>query len=513
MTPALTPTNISAEEMIPDNQNPDHDPQYWCLPPTVVKAMVNKYSGGAQRGHYTLKGCIDEWQEHCALGVHPHPPRPTTAEAASIDDGSGNGNSQEFCTLNLGALSLGSTVETTSASTPSSVSSVTATTWAAVPPVARYFALWGGRIVYTDRGDAKAAFLKAEAAGTKPRILSTTDYDEAQAFSESPAASSEKEPPHYSMSSPAPAPNGTANSTCTDAQDAPRPEGPPVAPRSPRPDAPPPRHDAHITPPPPLPDAVNAPPPPLAPTVITTEKVKPLRHQKGQPKARPGKQSWVHGTKLLFFAKRKADWLRECEAKKSGQFYTKMAKLYIKKYGRHLADDQDLEFDVLDPEDSAADEVVHEVLDDTEKECRAEHLKTLRNRIGAWYRSTYGNLLKSDQDTFKDLFTGALDGAPPKPHRGRVIHFYSRMHYDTRVKHDVEKRLASLKRRSDLSGELMPRKIDVIAKVTSEMWEGETPAFQHECTVEWERDYQQRLKAWEASLTDSPTWTPEEMAA
>jgi hypothetical protein len=87
----------------------------------------------------------------------------------------------------------------------------------------------------------------------------------------------------------------------------------------------------------------------------------------------------VHGTKLLFFAKRKADWLRECEAKKSGQFYTKMAKLYIKKYGRHLVDDQDLEFDVPDPKDSAADEVVHEVLDDTEKQFCAEHLKTLRN--------------------------------------------------------------------------------------------------------------------------------------
>jgi hypothetical protein len=109
--------------------------------------------------------------------------------------------------------------------------------------------------------------------------------------------------------------------------------------------------------------------------------VKPPRHQKGQAKARPGKQSWVHGTKLVFFAKHKADWLRECEAKKSGQFYTKMAKLYIKKYGRHLADDQDLEFDVPDLEDPAADEAAHEVLDDAdaEKDFRREYLKTLRN--------------------------------------------------------------------------------------------------------------------------------------
>jgi hypothetical protein len=58
---------------------------------------------------------------------------------------------QEFGVPDLGALSLGSVVETTSTSTPSSPSSMTAMTWAVVPPVARYFALWGGGIMYTDR--------------------------------------------------------------------------------------------------------------------------------------------------------------------------------------------------------------------------------------------------------------------------------------------------------------------------------------------------------------------------
>jgi hypothetical protein len=94
-----------------------------------------------------------------------------------------------------------------------------------------------------------------------------------------------------------------------------------------------------------------------------------------------------------------------------------------------------------------------------------------------WYRGAYGNLLKSDQDAFRDLFSGVLDGAPPKPLRGRIIHFYSWMYYDVRVKQRVEAHLEALKRRSDVSGEPMPRKIDVIAKVTSDVWEEETPAF------------------------------------
>jgi hypothetical protein len=66
-----------------------------------------------------------------------------------------------------------------------SVSSITATTWDALPTVTRYFALWGRGIVYTDRSEAKCDFLEEEAKGKKPRILSTTNYDEAQAFAES----------------------------------------------------------------------------------------------------------------------------------------------------------------------------------------------------------------------------------------------------------------------------------------------------------------------------------------
>jgi hypothetical protein len=104
---------------------------------------------------------------------------------------------------------------------------------------------------------------------------------------------------------------------------------------------------------------------------------KPQR-QKGKAKSRPRKKSWVHGTKLVFFSKRKEEWLGECEAKRAGTFYTKMAKLFIKKYGCLIRDDQDLEFDIADPPDSATNEVVHEVLDEEEKASRADHLQLLQ---------------------------------------------------------------------------------------------------------------------------------------
>jgi hypothetical protein len=64
-----------------------------------------------------------------------------------------------------------------------------------------------------------------------------------------------------------------------------------------------------------------------------------------------------------------------------------------------------------------------------------------------------------------------------------------------------------------MSGEVIPEKIDIIAKVTGEMWDKETPVFRHEHQMDCKREYEQRLKAWEASLNDSLTQTPEELAA
>ncbi|KAJ7828220.1 hypothetical protein B0H14DRAFT_3466418 [Mycena olivaceomarginata] len=246
-------------------------------------------------------------------------------------------------------------------------------------------------------------------------------------------------------------------------------------------------------------------------------KEKPRRHRKNDPKARPGKVSWIWGTKLAFFSKRKADWLREAEAKRAGAFYTKMAKLFVKKYGHHLADDQDFDVDVADPPDSAADEVVHEVLTEEEREFRAEHHKTLRavRELGSAIGTggEYGSLLKSDETAFKELFTGVLDGAPPKPQRGRIVHFYSRKYYDTRIKSRVDARLASVKRRIENSGEEKPETIDIVSKVTAELWEDESAEFRHEVEVAFEHEYQQNLRAWEVSLADSPTRSPEEIAA
>jgi hypothetical protein len=104
----------------------------------------------------------------------------------------------------LASLSLEDVATTPSAtddlsSSVSSPLSITSTEWVIVPDAARYFALWGGRIIYTDwcvpfeclifffiplSAEAREIFVEAERREEKPKILTTTDYDEAQALSE-----------------------------------------------------------------------------------------------------------------------------------------------------------------------------------------------------------------------------------------------------------------------------------------------------------------------------------------
>ncbi|KAJ7437708.1 hypothetical protein FB451DRAFT_1416690 [Mycena latifolia] len=206
-----------------------------------------------------------------------------------------------------------------------------------------------------------------------------------------------------------------------------------------------------------------------------------------EPGVKPGKIGWVYGTKSIFFEKRKEKWLL---------------------YG-YIGDNEDLEKDMDDPPDEAANVVKHVVArtKDTDNP-EAAYYGRLRVRIGVWYREQYSRLLKEDKAAFAELFTGALDQVPPKPMRPKITQYYSSKFYNERIKDRLAARWASMERRATLSGEKLEAKIKVTADVTKEIWEEETQEFCEEVEAALERDYQAALKAWEASLADSPTKTP-----
>lgn len=93
----------------------------------------------------------------------------------------------------------------------------------------------------------------------------------------------------------------------------------------------------------------------------------------------PGRKSWIFGTKLVFFESRKDEWLSAAQKEKAGAFYTKVARLYLLKYG-DLPEKDDLEDDIEDPEDDTLDldEDEDEGTEDEQEEKRAK-FKTLRD--------------------------------------------------------------------------------------------------------------------------------------
>ncbi|KAJ7707078.1 hypothetical protein B0H16DRAFT_1746637 [Mycena metata] len=221
-------TNMTAADVIPNTLNPAHDSRYWCVARmhdtasermpggsypmylvtqgrkvgiwnnwTAAEAMVTEYPSAGYRGHHTVEGCVQEWQAHCQLGVHPHPAAP--AEPAAPDEQQGEDGALSLALAQLtiespaaAATEAGSSMPSTSSdsssdnSSPSSVTSerTSSASTVVLPQGGRYFAIWRGGVVHTERARARADFLVAEANGERPRALSTVIYDEAQAFSE-----------------------------------------------------------------------------------------------------------------------------------------------------------------------------------------------------------------------------------------------------------------------------------------------------------------------------------------
>jgi hypothetical protein len=120
--------------------------------------------------------------------------------------------------------------------------------------------------------------------------------------------------------------------------------------------------------------------------------------------------------------------------------------------------------------------------------------------------------VKSDKAAFAEIFTGVLDGAPPKPVRPQLLHYYSSKFYAEHIKARFDGRMTSLTSRALRTNAPPPKALSVRPAVTKEVWEEQPAGFQREVQDALERDYQTALRGWKASLADSPTRTPEEMA-
>jgi hypothetical protein len=93
-----------------------------------------------------------------------------------------------------------------------------------------------------------------------------------------------------------------------------------------------------------------------APATTTTEQAS-ARKRVRKTGRKPGKVSWVHGTKEVFFRTCAEDWqtAKRLSQEKVSKFYDDITNLYIQKYGYDMKDDEDLKEDVPDPTDPNAE--------------------------------------------------------------------------------------------------------------------------------------------------------------
>ncbi|KAJ7614718.1 hypothetical protein DFH06DRAFT_1344050 [Mycena polygramma] len=230
---------------------------------------------------------------------------------------------------------------------------------------------------------------------------------------------------------------------------------------------------------------------------------------------KPGKESWVHGTKLKFLTKFVDDWraAHEQGVVFLGRFYTKVTNLYLLKYGYFLKDDEDLVEDTEDPVDPNARIPGSESLTSEEAEFRSDYTLVLRKRIAAWYCRTYRDVSESEKNFFADIL-GGMDGAGPgHPKRAQLIHYYSRRWYEERVKARFEAAFMVEKQLAKDLGKEEPSEIKVRNEITREVFEEETEEFQEELKRGVEAEYTAAVRAWELTRGETQTRTPAELNA
>ncbi|KAJ7324001.1 hypothetical protein DFH08DRAFT_969006 [Mycena albidolilacea] len=215
MAPTLMKTNMTLEDVVYD---PGKDSRYWCLPPmrddpdsvvavgggfefhlvtqgrevgvwknwTVAKAMVAGYPNGTHKGHHSYESCTNEWQLHCQLGVHPHPADPSSEKAALSKAAGPSKSSCAAAERTSASAPLPRGRPRRSTSTPGATrrasGALAAATARAAAVKGRYFAIWGGGVVYSSKYKARLAFDEAVEDGDEPELLSTDDFDLALAY-------------------------------------------------------------------------------------------------------------------------------------------------------------------------------------------------------------------------------------------------------------------------------------------------------------------------------------------
>ncbi|KAJ7159904.1 hypothetical protein C8R43DRAFT_1124269 [Mycena crocata] len=166
-----------------------------------------------------------------------------------------------------------------------------------------------------------------------------------------------------------------------------------------------------------------------------------------------GKKSWVVGTKLTFF------------------------ELFIIKYGWFWNLTMDLEEDLEDPDDEAAEQLDEdgEGLSEEEQESRWTYYTDLHTKVGQWYHYHYRKVTGNDN---WGMLLANGEGLPVKPPRKRrVADVYYDHYYVSRVKVSFEEEWAKISARPVPEGQKKPSRVNEMNKWTGIKFAEESDVF------------------------------------
>ncbi|KAJ7044195.1 hypothetical protein C8F04DRAFT_1250794 [Mycena alexandri] len=231
---------------------------------------------------------------------------------------------------------------------------------------------------------------------------------------------------------------------------------------------------------------------------------------------KPGKVSWIHGTKLTFFASRADDWKAASEQgnDEAAAFYGKITNLYLLKYGHNLKDEEDLADDIDDPTDPDARIPGSENLSKEEADEWSKNTIKLRKKIAAWYCRTYRRVDEREKQKFAEVLLGGLENTGPGcPRKAQPIHYYSRHYYEEKVKARFDAVWAiEVQRAKDLE-EDEPWDIKIRNEVTKQVFSEESEEFKTQLALAVEAEHVAAVRAWELTRADAPARSAEEINA
>ncbi|KAF8059253.1 hypothetical protein FPV67DRAFT_1454402 [Lyophyllum atratum] len=232
-----------------------------------------------------------------------------------------------------------------------------------------------------------------------------------------------------------------------------------------------------------------------------------MAKKKGTGRTSSGRHSWVKGSKLEFFEAREEEFFdaRDAGQHATGNFYHKMARLFILRWGWDLPFDEDGPVLLEASESSGAGPLDYSDVAQDEQEERRERYKLLQKNVGQWFRYRFTRIKKSKtHDSVQEILETFQDMSAVRPRKQTALHLYSSRNYKEKFKKPFDELWNTIKDNIP-----KPTRVTASNEFVREAWLKETPEYRLAMEKETESIFEKELKEYKGDGVWTPR-TPEE---